>query len=114
MRNLMNWGFNTFDWISPRDINSASNPVPFAADWHYFEMDKQEQTIPTADRGRYYTYTGYSISGLIMAYFDKKGGLNTFGFPISQAKTLSANVLSQRFEHSTIRCDQKTKKCDSP
>ena len=110
MRDLMNWGFNTFDWISPRDA-SISNPIPFVADWHYFDVDKKENTIPTVDQGRYYIYTGYSISGSIMAYFDKNGGLKTFGFPTSQAKTLSDSVLSQQFEHSTIRCDQKIQQC---
>jgi len=112
MRDLLNWGFNTFDWISPHDI-TIHDPIPFAADWHYFDMDKKETTIPTADQGRYYIYTGYSISGSIMAYFDKNGGLKTFGFPTSQAKTLSESVLSQQFEHNTIRCDQKTQQCRS-
>ena len=110
MRDLMNWGFNTFDWISPHDVN-ASEPIPYAADWHYFDKDQKETTIPTSDQGRYYIYTGYSISGLIMAYFDTNGGLNTFGFPISQAKKLSDSLLIQQFEHGTIRCDQKTKQC---
>jgi D-alanyl-D-alanine carboxypeptidase len=110
MRDLMNWGFNTFDWISPHDVN-ASEPIPYAADWHYFDKDKKETTIPTSDQGRYYIYTGYSISGLIMAYFDTNGGLKTFGFPISQAKKLSESLLLQQFEHGIIRCDQNTKQC---
>jgi D-alanyl-D-alanine carboxypeptidase len=111
MRDLLNWGFNTFDWISPHDSDSTNNPIPFAADWHYFDMDKKENTIPTSDRGRYYIYTGYSISGLMMAYFDKNGGLKTFGFPTSQAKALSKSIVSQQFEHGTIRCDLKMQQC---
>jgi len=110
MRDLMNWGFNTFDWISPHDA-SANTPIPYAADWHYFAKDKKETTIPTADKGRYYIYTGYSISSPIMAYFDANGGLKTFGYPTSQAQKLSDSVISQQFERSTIRCDQKTKQC---
>lgn len=110
MRDLMNWGFNTFDWISPHDA-SAHEPIPYAADWHYFNNDKKETTIPIPNQGRYYIYTGYNISGLIMAYFDANGSLNTFGFPISQAENLNNSVLVQQFEHSVIRCDQKTKKC---
>jgi D-alanyl-D-alanine carboxypeptidase len=113
MRNLMNWGFHTFDWQSPYESNSASNPVPFAVAWNYFSMDKREKTIPTVDKGRYYIYTGYSISDPIMTYFDKNGGLNTFGFPVSQAKTLRDSVLSQKFEHSTILCNQKIQACHS-
>lgn len=110
MRDLMNWGFNTFDWISPHNA-SANEPIPYAADWHYFDKDKKETTIPTSNQGRYYIYTGYSISGSIKAYFDANGSLNTFGFPISQAENLTNSVLIQRFEHSSIRCDQKTKQC---
>jgi hypothetical protein len=48
-----------------------------------------------------------------MTYFDKNGGLNTFGFPVSQAKTLRDSVLSQKFEHSTILCNQKIQACHS-
>lgn len=110
MRDLMNWGFNTFDWISPHDA-IASEPIPYATDWHYFDKDKKETTIPTPDQGRYYIYTGYSISGSIMAYFDANGGLNTFGFPTSQAKKFSKSALIQRFEHNTILCDQNSKQC---
>jgi D-alanyl-D-alanine carboxypeptidase len=110
MRDLMNWGFNTFDWISPRDL-SANELIPYAADWGYFARDTQQTTIPTPDHGRYYVYTGYSISNPIMAYFDTNGGLHAFGFPISQAKTLSNDLLTQRFEHSTIQCNQGSKHC---
>jgi hypothetical protein len=110
MRDLMNWGFNTFNWISPHDA-SVNEPIPYAADWHFFDKDKKETTIPIPDRGRYYIYTGYSISGPIMAYFDTNGGLNTFGFPTSQTKTLTGSVLIQQFEHSNIRCDKKAKQC---
>lgn len=110
MRDLMNWGFNTFDWISPHDA-IASEPIPYATDWHYFDKDKKETTIPTPDQGRYYIYTGYSISGPIMAYFDANGGLNTFGFPTSQAKKFSNSAFTQHFEHKIIICDQDIKQC---
>ncbi len=112
MRDLMNWGFNTYTWISPGDANSPSNPIPFAADWHYFQKDKKENTIPTADKGRYYIYTGYSISDPIMTYFDKNGGLNMFGYPTSQAKSLSNSALVQQFEHRAIYCNQQTQQCN--
>ncbi len=112
MRDLMNWGFNTYTWISPGNANSPSNPIPFAADWHYFQKDKKEKTIPTADKGRYYIYTGYSISDPIMTYFDKNGGLNTFGYPTSQTKSLSNNVLVQQFNHRAIYCNQQTQQCN--
>jgi D-alanyl-D-alanine carboxypeptidase len=110
MRDLMNWGFNTFDWISPHDA-SANEPIPYAADWHYFDTDKKENTILMPNQGRYYIYTGYSISGPIMNYFDANGGLNTFGFPNSQEEKLSNSVLTQQFDHNIIRCDQNKKQC---
>jgi D-alanyl-D-alanine carboxypeptidase len=113
MRDLMNWGFHTFDWQSPYESNSSGNPIPFATAWHYFSMDKKEKTIPTVDKGRYYIYTGYSISNPIMTYFDKHGGLNAFGFPVAQAKILRDSILSQKFERSTILCNQKIQMCHS-
>ncbi|HLG75729.1 MAG TPA: serine hydrolase [Ktedonobacteraceae bacterium] len=110
MRDLMNWGFSTYDWISPRDVN-ARTPVPFAADWNNFVRDKRENTIPTADHGRYYIYTGYSISGLILDYFDKNTGLKKFGFPTSAPTPSNKTMLAQRFEHATIQCDLGSKQC---
>lgn len=74
MRNLMNWGFDNFKWISPRDLDSQQNPIPFDSAWNYFASDKQENTIATADHGRYYIYTGFSVSGPILTYYDKSGG----------------------------------------
>lgn len=114
MRNLMNWGFNTFDWVSPRDSYNAGNPIPFAADWHYFNNDKKERTIAAVNQGRYYISTGYSISGLIMDYFDKNGGLNTFGHPNSRANVLTGPTVSlsyQQFEHGLIYCNSQMKQC---
>jgi D-alanyl-D-alanine carboxypeptidase len=113
MRNLMNWGFSNFKWVSPRDLDSAQNPIPFDYLWNYFASDQKENTLPTADGGRYYIYTGYSISGPIMAYYDKGGGLQKYGYPISLPAVSSSAVISQRFEKATIQCDLTTKQCSS-
>ncbi len=111
MRDLMNWGFNTFSWVSPRDSEAAGQSVPFSVAWNHFARDKKELTLATRDGGRYYIYTGYSVSNPVLSYFDSNGGLGSFGYPISQALPLDKNTLSQRFEHATIRCDVDKKVC---
>jgi hypothetical protein len=111
MRNLMNWGFNTYTWVSPHDLNKPDHPIPYANLWNNFADDKKENTIATANHGRYYIYTGYSIAGDIANYFDKNGGLTTFGFPLSQPSAAGADTLRQRFEHGTIQCNMQSKKC---
>ncbi len=104
MRNLMNWGFDTFKWVSPRTADMIS-AIPYDTDWNYFARDQQTNTLPTADHGRYYIFTGYSISGAILTYFDKNGGLRKFGYPISLPKTENSTVLKQQFQYTGIQCD---------
>jgi D-alanyl-D-alanine carboxypeptidase len=111
MRDLMNWGFDNFKWMSPRDLDSQQNPIPFDSAWNYFASDKQENTITTADHGRYYIYTGFTVSGPILAYYDKSGGLKKFGYPIGMETVSGTSVESQRFQHATIQCDLNTKQC---
>jgi len=109
MRDLMNWGFDSFTWISPRDVD-AQHPIPYDYLWNYFAKDTKDYTIPSADHGRYYVYTGYSISGPILAYFDAHKGLQTFGYPI-KLPAKSASISSQQFEHGTIQCNLSTNTC---
>jgi D-alanyl-D-alanine carboxypeptidase len=111
MRDLMNWGFNTYTWISPHDLNTPNHAIPYANLWNNFDRDKKENTIPTADHGRYYIYTGYSMSGDIENFFDKNGGLASFGFPLSQSGNVGDNTQRQRFEHGTIQCNSQSKQC---
>lgn len=110
MRDLMNWGFDSFNWISPYDVD-FQHPIPYDNQWNYFSRDKKELTIPTANGGHYYIYTGYSVSGSIMTYFDKGGGLKKFGYPTALPVASTDSVISQRFEHATIQCDTGTKQC---
>lgn len=114
MRDLMNWGFDTYNWVSPRDASNSAD-IPFSDAWNHFASDKKETTIPTADKGRYYIYTGYSVADPVLSYFDGNGGLATFGYPKEQARPASTTHLSQRFEHGTIECDQQNGKwqCDN-
>jgi D-alanyl-D-alanine carboxypeptidase len=110
MRDLMNWGFNTFQWISPAEIDIKS-PIPYDADWQFFVRDKKENTIPMANKGRYYIYTGYSISNPILTYFDKSGGLKKFGYPTGLTKVITDTSVKQQFEHASIQCDIQTGQC---
>jgi D-alanyl-D-alanine carboxypeptidase len=111
MRNLMNWGFDNFTWISPYDVDIAHPPIPYDYDWNYFVKDKKTNTIPTVDQGRYYIYTGQSITGPIMNYFDKNGGLNKFGYPTGELTAASGTIISQPFEHGVLQCDTATNQC---
>ncbi len=110
MRDLMNWGFNNFTWISPHDLDSQQNPIPFDYLWNYFSNDKKENTVATVG-SRYYIYTGYSISGAILEYFDQKGGLHQFGYPTSLPIASGKSLLIQHFTQRTIQCDITSKQC---
>ena len=110
MRDLMNWGFDSFTWISPRDVDTQ-HPIPYDYLWNYFAKDTKDTSVPTSDHGRYYVYTGYSISGLILTYFDAHKGLQTFGYPIKLPTKTINYVYSQQFEHATIQCNIATNTC---
>nr|MBA2678605.1 D-alanyl-D-alanine carboxypeptidase [Ktedonobacteraceae bacterium] len=110
MRDMMNWGFNSFTWLSPREINANVHPIPYAAAWNYFARDKRENSISLGNHGRYYVFTGYSVIDPVASFFDKSGGLAKIGFPIGQSQTVGASI-TQRFEHGTVQCDQKSRQC---
>ena len=110
MRDLMNWGFDSFTWISPRDVD-AQHAIPYDFLWNFFAKDTKDYTIPSANHGRYYVYTGYSISGPILTYFDAHGGLQTFGYPIKLPLKTAISVYSQQFEHASIQCNINTNTC---
>lgn len=110
MRDLMNWGFDTFDWISPRDIDPI-HPIPYDVDWRYFAKDQKENTVPVGDHARYYIYTGYSVADPILAYYDKNGGLQKFGYPRGMPVAQDRAALTQKFDHATISCDVGTQVC---
>jgi D-alanyl-D-alanine carboxypeptidase len=109
-RNLLNWGFDDFTWISPYDVD-LQHPIPYDNLWNFFTGDKKENTIATANNGRYYIYSGYSISGIIMAYFDVHGGLKQFGYPESMIAVTSNTTISQHFQQGTIQCNITSNAC---
>ena len=91
--------------LSVASVGSASGSA------NYFAKDKQDGTIPTAQQGRYYISTGFSITDPILSYFDKNGGLKQFGYPTGLLTASSGAIVSQQFEHSTIQCDTTIKQC---
>ncbi len=113
MRDLMNWGFDSFTWISPRDVDANQHPIPYDYLWNYFARDTKDITIPTTDHGRYYIYTGFSITGPIMSYFDKNGGSKKFGYPTKMPTAAVGQMISQQFEHATIQCNLATGLCQT-
>jgi D-alanyl-D-alanine carboxypeptidase len=114
MRDLMNWGFDSFTWISPRDVDLNQHPIPYDNLWNYFASDTPNVTIPTSNNGRFYVFTGFSISGPIMTYFDKHGGLSKFGYPTKMPTTApGTSIASQQFEHATIQCNLASGLCQT-
>ncbi|HVB21608.1 MAG TPA: D-alanyl-D-alanine carboxypeptidase family protein [Ktedonobacteraceae bacterium] len=113
MRDLLNWGFDNFTWVSPHDADIQHPPIPYDNLWNYFASDKKTNTITGADGSRYYVYTGYSINGLIMRYFDQSGSLPKFGYPTAMLTVTSAGIESQKFQHGTIQCNLVTKQCST-
>lgn len=111
LRDLMDYGSVDYTWNSPRDVEHTGQPIPYDALWNFFAKDTQEVTVPTADNSRYYVYSGYSIARSVLAYFDKNGGLKTFGFPLNMAVPVGSTLVSQHFQHATIVCDLATNQC---
>lgn len=111
MRNLMNYGSTNYTWVSPHDVDASGQPIPYDNLWNYFANDTQQNTIPTSNQGRYYIYSGYSVSGPIMSYFDQQGGLKTFGFPTKMPVPSGDALLTQQFQHGSIQCDFSGQQC---
>ena len=112
MRDLLNWGFDDFTWISPYEVD-FQHPIVYDNQSNYFAADKKTNTIPAVGGGRYYIYTGYSVSTPILPYFGSNGGLTKFGYPTSMPTMVSSTIISQQFEHATIQCDTQAKQCQT-
>lgn len=111
MRDLIDYGSVDYTWNSPRDVERSGQPIPYDVLWNFFTKDTREVTVPTANSGRYYVYSGYSIASPVLPYFDKNGGLKTFGFPLNMPMPLGSTLLSQDFQHGKIVCDLATNQC---
>jgi D-alanyl-D-alanine carboxypeptidase len=113
MRDLMDYGFNDYTWASPRTAELSGQPIPYDNLWNYFASDTQNVSVPTANNGRYYVYSGYTISNPILSYFDQKGGLKTFGFPMKMPVPTGSTLMSQQFQHGAIQCNLSTNQCST-
>lgn len=111
MRDLVDYGSTDYAWASPRDVDASGHPVIYDNLWHYFSDDTPQYTVSLGTRGRYYVYTGYSISGPIMTYFDQQGGLQKFGFPTTMPVPSGGTLLTQRFQHGAIQCNTAHQQC---
>ncbi|HEY0753984.1 MAG TPA: serine hydrolase [Ktedonobacteraceae bacterium] len=113
MRDMMNYGFNNYTWISPRDVDASGHPVPYDNLWNYFATDTQSVNVSLAPDQRYYVYTGYTVSGAILTYFDKNGGLKKFGFPLKMPVPSSSTSMTQQFQHGSILCNLTNNQCST-
>ncbi len=102
IRDLLNWGFDDFTWVSPREIDQQ-HWIPFDDAYANFTWDVPSRTL-TVDGRTYFPYTGFTVAGEFLTYFNAQGGLNTFGFPQSMPVPDAAGELSQRFDKASIVC----------
>lgn len=113
MRDLIDYGSVDYAWESPRDVEDSGQPIPYDNLWNYFTSDTQDVTVPTVDHGSYYVYSGYSVSGPMLSYFNKQGGLKKFGFPLAMPVPSGSSSMSQQFQHSSILCNLSTNQCST-
>ncbi len=111
IRDLLNWGFDDFTWVSPHDVLQHTY-IPFAAAYNNFDWDVPSRTLTDGTR-TYFIYTGFSVSGAFLTYFNKNGGLGTFGYPEGMPAPNTAGQLAQRFDKSTIACVIATGQCQT-
>ncbi len=110
MRDLMDYGSTDYTWSSPHDVDASGQLVPYDTLWNYFASDTPHFIIPMGEQGRYYVYTGYTVSGSILAYFDQQGGLPKFGFPVKMPIP-SGTLITQRFQQGSIQCNTSNQQC---
>ena len=113
MRDLMNYGFNTYTWISPHDVDAAGQPIPYDSLWNYFATDTQQVSVSLSSNERYYVFTGYTVSGTILTYFDKNWGLKKFGFPLKMPVPSNSTSMTQQFQHGSILCNLTSNQCST-
>jgi D-alanyl-D-alanine carboxypeptidase len=113
MRDLIDYGSVDYAWESPRDVEDSGQPIPYDNLWNYFTSDTQDVTVPTVDHGSYYIYSGYSVSGPMLSYFNKQGGLKKFGFPMAMPVPSGSMSMSQQFQHGSILCNLSTNQCST-
>lgn len=60
--------------------------------------------VPPANRldQRYYPQTGHTINGGFLSFFDQHGGLDLFGYPISEMEPAENNTIVQWFQRARV------------
>jgi D-alanyl-D-alanine carboxypeptidase len=111
IRDLLNWGFNDFTWISPHDILQKQF-IPFADAYQDFVWDVPSRMITDGER-LYSVATGYSVSGPFLTYFNAQGGEASFGLPEGMPVPTAQGSLTQRFDKSGITCHVATGNCQT-
>jgi D-alanyl-D-alanine carboxypeptidase len=112
IRDLLNWGFDDFTWVSPLQTLQHNGYIPFAAAYSNFTWDVPSRVL-TVDGKEYFPYTGYFIADPFLTYFDTQtnGGINGFGFPRGEPIPNTNGTLSQHFDKVTITCNPATGAC---
>ena len=109
IRDLLNWGFNDFSWVSPREIDQQ-HWIPFDDSYGYFKWDVPSRTVTVGDR-TYFPYTGFTVAGTFQTYFNQQHGIDGLGFPIGMPLPAADGQLTQQFEKATVTCDLTSGKC---
>jgi D-alanyl-D-alanine carboxypeptidase len=109
IRDLLNWGFDDFSWVSPRDIDHQ-HWIPYDDAYGYFNWDVPSRTVQIGNQ-EYFPYTGYIVSGVFLTYFNQQKGLPTFGYPDSMPVPVANGMLKQHFTKVAIQCTVASGKC---
>ncbi len=109
IRDLLNWGFDDFTWVSPREIDKL-HYIPFDDSYSYFNWDVPSRIVLVGDQ-EYFPYTGYFVSGVFLTYFNQVNGLSTIGFPRGMPVPAANGTLSQRYDNATVTCNPATGAC---
>jgi hypothetical protein len=81
--------------LPPATANTAANASDFiiGGDPVIVVEDGVGEAIQVSATARYFPITGHRVEGKRLDYFDRRGGLNTFGYPVSRPfRLLGHNV----------------------
>ncbi len=109
IRDVLNWGFDDFTWVSPKDIDQQ-HWIPFDDSYNYFKWDVPSRTL-TVNGVEYFPYTGYTLAGAFLTYFHQQGGISTIGFPRGMPLPAANGTLRQHFDLHDIICNPTTGAC---
>jgi D-alanyl-D-alanine carboxypeptidase len=109
IRDMLNWGFNDFTWVSPHDVLSHGY-IPYADAYGNFTWDVPSRVVIIGGR-EYFPYTGYILADPFLSYFNKNGGIDHFGFPRGMPIPAANGQLTQHFDKLSITCNPVSGTC---